>query len=195
MKLMNRLFIVVAVAGTFFAASCNKDNKAPGDPGSTIILADEVTGTYSGDLKNSTTNQTQPATLTVSAVNDTVVTLHCVATDFDTTITLRLYENGDKMMVCYTGQNFSNQYGHDLDESRDFCNNKPNGWENDWCHDHNCWNNGDQWNAWTNHQNAQHQENDVHFGDFDLNNNACDYSFQVNTGNTTWSQSFTGVKQ
>ena len=191
---MSKFFIGAAIAGLFFATSCNKDNMDPGDPITPVKLANKVAGTYNGNITNTATNQTKPATVTVTAVNDSVVSIHCVADGFEQTHTLRLYDNNDKVMVCYTGQEFEGEYGHHLDDETDFCNNQPDGWENDWCMNNNCWYQGDDSNAWTNHMNTQHDQNDVHYGDFEPGNNACNYDFKVVDGNSTYFQSFTGTK-
>ena len=71
--------------------------------------------------------------------------------------------------------------------------------------DGNCWGNmnqgwgnsnwagTDQWNAWTNHMNTQHNQNDNHFGGFKPNMNSCIYKFSVQNS-TNYFEVFEGVK-
>ena len=190
MKTINKILVAGLIAITVFAVSCKKSDNNPGDQ----TLAGTVTGTYSGQLKNSQTNQTSPATLTVTALNDSVISMQCVADHFDTTVTLMLYENYDSIMLCYTGQDFRNQYGHDLD-NHNFCNSKPNGWDNGWCEEHNCWGGDDHWNAWTNHLSTQHTKDDPHYGAFNPGAGSCEYSFPVNTNKSPYIfETFKGSK-
>jgi len=186
-------FAIVLIASAVIISACNKDETKDVDPVNES-LASNVEGTFTGTLKNTNTNQSRPATLTVTVLNDSVVTMHCIADNFDSSTTVRLYQNYDSIMVCYTGQNFYNQYGHNLNNN-DFCNSMPNGWSNDWCNNNNnCWGGEDHWNAWTNHLNTQHNENDPHFGGFNTESMSCYYSFLVNNINTNHSELFEGTK-
>jgi hypothetical protein len=189
MKGLNKIFIISAFASLFFGTSCEKNQEAGGVDSN---IAEQTIGTYSGNLINSASGLSQPATLTVNAKNDSVITMHCVANGFDTTVTLRLYENNDKISVCYTGDDFREKYGHHLDNN-DFSHSKPEGWNNNWCHDHNCWSNGDEWNAWTNHLNTQHNQNDAHFGDFNLKDKTCSYKFLLGSNKAEFYETFNGV--
>jgi len=194
MNKWNNIFWIVAITGLLFM-SCEKDNKTPaGNINDTpIVLADEVVGNYSGLIVNSSTDQSQSAVLVVNAINDSVVTLSCIANGIDTTIMVQLYENSQQINVCFLGQDFYNQYGYNLNNN-DFCTSKPEGWNNDWCMNNNCWGGQDQWNAWTNHQNSQHNQGDVHFGGFDLENISCNYGFQFSSPDSSWIETFTGTR-
>jgi len=199
------LLIVLGVLSTIIFSSCNKE-EIPNVITDTKSLGSEVVGTYTGTLKNSSTNESRTATINVSMQNDSLVQLQCLATDFDSTITLQLYQNNDNIMVCYTGQDFYNEYGHNTN-NYDFCSSKQSGWMNNgWMNDDNCWGNSnnnwgndswagnEQWNAWTNHMNTQHNQYDFHYGGFNLSENSCNYSFNINIDGASYSEVFQGVK-
>ncbi len=191
MKKISRILFLTFVASALLFAACSKNNTTP-----TGSLAGSVQGTYSGQLKDSRTNQTGTATLTVTAQNDSVVTMQCTGSQFDTTLTVMLYQDYDTIMPCLTGQDFYNQYGRYLN-SRNFCTSKSNNWNSgNWGSNNNTWwgNGKDQWNAWTNHMNTQHQPGDQHFGMFNPGVDSCTYTFQVSTGDSLYYQTFSGVK-
>lgn len=200
-KAISKIFVLGVLSAVIFT-SCKKDE----DPDVSNLLASEVVGTYTGTLKNSTTNVGETAIITVTIKNDSLIQLHCMADNFDSTIILQLYQNYDSIMVCFTGQNFYNEYGHNTN-NYDFCNSRQSGWmNNNWMNDGNHWMNhntnwgntdwagNDQWNAWTNHMNTQHNQNDLHYGGFNPSMNSCNYRFQMSNGNTHYYEFFTGVK-
>ncbi|WP_430971581.1 hypothetical protein [Sunxiuqinia rutila] len=200
MKNTKVIFLMVAVVGFLFY-SCNKEEETPLDN----TLASSVIGTYTGTLKSTATNQSSPATLNVTLINDSLVSMHCLSYNFDSTFTMQLYQNYDSIMVCHTGQEFYNEYGHNRN-NYDFCTNRQSGWENNaWMNDGNCWGNmnqgwgnsnwagTDQWNAWTNHMNTQHNQNDNHFGGFNPNMNSCIYKFSIENS-SNYLKVFEGVK-
>jgi hypothetical protein len=200
MKNIKVIFLMAAVIGFLFY-SCNKEEEAP----LPNTLASSVIGKYTGTLKSTATNQSSPATLNVTLINDSLVSMHCLSYNFDSTFTMQLYQNYDSIMVCHTGQEFYNEYGHNRN-NYDFCTNRQSGWENNaWMNDGNCWGNmnqgwgnsnwagTDQWNAWTNHMNTQHNQNDNHFGGFNPNMNSCIYKFSIENS-SNYLKVFEGVK-
>lgn len=204
MKNLRNSFLFALTIGVFVFTSCKKEDTVNNTADS---LASEVVGTYSGTLKNSTTNQSKVATITVTRQNDSLVTMHCVAGSFNTTVSIQLYQNNDSVLSCYTGQYFFNEYGHNTN-SYDFCNNQQSGWTNDrWMNDDNCWGNNNidwgnsswagnnQWNAWTNHLNTQHNQNDHHYGGFDPTTNTCYYEFSTLNNSSVYFEIFEGTKQ
>ena len=72
MKNIKVIFLMAAVIGFLFY-SCNKEDEIPLNNS----LASSVVGTYSGTLKSSTSNQSNPATLNVTFINDSLVSMHC----------------------------------------------------------------------------------------------------------------------
>lgn len=205
LKRRTLLFLILVILITFFHASCNKQETSI-DKTANNTLAAKVIGTYSGTLKNSTTYNSTQATLTTTSLNDSLVSIHCIAFGFDTTISVQLYQNYDSIMFCFIGQDFYNAYGHNRN-NYDFCHSKQSGWmNNNWMNDgnwmgnmmhnwgNNSWAGNDQWNAWTNHMNTQHNKNDMHFGGFNHILKSCNYRFYMHSGNTHYFEIFNGVK-
>jgi hypothetical protein len=195
-----QLILVLGVLSLLILSSCEKEE---------IInesLASKIIGTYTGTLKNSTTNQSRQATFTVNMLNDSLVSMHCIGNGFDSTVVMQLYQNYDSIMVCFTGQDFYNEYGHNKN-NYDFCSSKKAGWMNNvWMNDGNCWGNynsnwgnnswagNEQWNAWTNHINTQHNQNDTHFGGFNPALNSFNCNFLVHNGSINYFEVFDGVR-
>ncbi len=203
MKNLKKISLIALSASMLMLYSCKKDEV--NEPINS--LASGVIGTYSGTLKNSGTNQSKNATLTVTMQNDSLVRMHCVAQNFDSTVMVQLYENHDSIMACYAGQDFYNEYGHNTN-NYDFCNNQQSGWMNQgWMGDENhygnhnnnwgnsTWAGNEQWNAWTNHMNTQHNKTDRHYGGFNPTANTCFYEFAVLNSGTEHFEIFEGVKQ
>lgn len=190
MNNLKSIFGIALLVGAVTLTSCNKNQDVDNTP-SINPLAKEVVGSYTGTVTNSLSNKTEPATMTVTSTNDTTVSLHCVSNNFDSTITLKLYENSNQLMVCYVNQDFYNEYGK-YPNDNDFCNSKSQGWDNGWCNGNNCWGGNDNWNAWTNHKNTQHSSTDMHYGGFNLDNNSCNYEFVVTNDTVAYSVSFSG---
>jgi len=198
------IILFSSILSVIILSSCEEE-KMPINLSDDYSLASDVVGTYTGTIQNSLTKENKTATLTVTMQNDSLITMHCVAEDFDTTITMQLYQNSDSIMLCSTGQDFYNQYQHDKN-NYDFCYSQQSGWMNEnWMNDSNCWGNdntnwgnsnwagNDQWNAWTNHLNTQHNQNDMHFGGFSLSENTCNYSFLMYNETSNYYEVFEGV--
>ncbi len=135
----------------------------------------EVSGVYLGTLTTEVSNKssfsTIPpiATAVVTMVGDQIE-VHCYSEDFDITIMLDIYENGDTIIPCLTGDDFENMYGHMLGQD-----NHMNG-------------NGTEWMQ---HLNNDHEEGDEHFGSFDMINHSFEYKFIVGASE----YHFQGIKQ
>jgi hypothetical protein len=187
------LFVALVLVNAVIFTSCTKEESSEEETPANESLSSSVEGTYNGTLKNSSTNESRSATLQIVKINDSLVSMHCVADGFDSTIINLLYQNFDSTMVCYSGQDFNNHYGHNLN-NYNFCNSQPNGWNSGWCNTNNCWSGENNWNAWTNHLNTQHDKHDQHFGGFHMNSLSCNYSFPMNIGNTNYFEIFLGTK-
>lgn len=202
-KIVYLLAFLVSIVTVF---SCEKTDEF--DNSSETFIA-QIIGTYHGTLENSVTNQHREATMSVSIVNDSLISMHCTANSFDTTFTMQIYQHYDSIMLCHTGQDFYAEYGHEMN-NYDFCFNQQAGWTNDgWMNNH-CmgggmmgnnpdwgnspWAGDDHWNAWTNHLNTQHKQSDMHHGGFDPSLNSCNYEFHFMNNNTEYSEIFHGLK-
>jgi hypothetical protein len=195
-----KIIPVMAMCAILFS-SCSKDANFTNKNS----LALEVAGTYSGILKNSTTNQSTQATVTTSVINDSLIFIHCFGSGFDTTIKVQLYQNFDSIMFCFTGHDFYDIYGH-YENNYDFCFSKQSGWVNNgWMNNGSCWGNkninwgnsnwagNDQWNAWTNHMNTQHNQHDTHYGWFNSTSKSFNYHFKMHSGSSYYFEIFDGV--
>jgi hypothetical protein len=129
----------------------------------------DVTGTYVGTLtsnlanKSSETMVTKDATVVVNRVGNQIQ-VNCYAEDFDTTIMLGTYNHNDEVMVCLTGEEFENMYGHMLGQGHMNGNMQNNGTE------------------WMQHLSNEHQEGDEHFGGFDMQHHSFNYTFRMSNG-------------
>jgi len=142
------------------------------------VTANDVSGTYEGTLTTvgltsrvSNSQAIIPATVIVSNVGDEIE-VHCTADNFNETIMLDTYENGDEIMVCYTGVDFENMYGHMLGEGH--------------------MENGMQGNTteWMEHLNNDHQAGDEHFGGFNMQDHSFNFLFKTSNGD----YQFQGIK-
>ena len=129
----------------------------------------DVTGTYVGTLTSNLANKsseiavTKDATVVVNRVGNQIQ-VNCYAEDFDTTIMLGTYNHNDEVMVCLTGEEFENMYGHMLGQGHMNGNMQNNGTE------------------WMQHLNNEHQEGDEHFGGFDMQHHSFNYTFRMSNG-------------
>ncbi len=179
MKKWKGIVMVGALALTVIATSCSKKVPLKKD------LLSQIAGTYKGTLENST-GLKYDGTADVSAVNDSVVQIHCYDQNgFDTTFVMEYYGDGDSVMLCNTGEDFFNQYGHEMTGQ------------------HHMWDNtsgnmmgggmGSMSNDdWQQHMSSQHQPGDEHFGSFDMDNGMFNYLFEMK--NSAQSKSFSGKK-
>lgn len=129
----------------------------------------DVTGTYVGTLTSNLANKsseivvTKDATVVANRVGNQIQ-VNCYAEDFDTTIMLGIYNHNDEVMVCLTGEEFENMYGHMLGQGHMNGNMQNNGTE------------------WMQHLNNEHQEGDEHFGGFDMQHHSFNYTFRMSNG-------------
>lgn len=174
MKNLKSIIIVGIIGITVIATSCSKKTEPPKND----IIA-QVVGTYKGTL--ATGSVEHDGTTDVSAVNDSVIQIHCYdQDDFDTTFVMEMYENGDSVMLCNTGEDFYSQYGHYM-MGRHHMSDDMMG------------NMGSMDNDWQQHLSSQHQPGDKHYGDFDMDNGTFNYSFEMGNGMQT--KIFSGRKK
>ena len=140
------------------------------DTSDSITSNNDVSGTYVGTLTaintagRGNTEAVIPATTIVQNVGNQIE-IHCVGENFDETLMLDLYENGEQMMVCFTGEAFEEMYGHMLGGGNMVGGNMQG-------------NN----NQWMQHLNNDHEESDEHFGGFDMQHHSFNYTFKMNNG-------------
>lgn len=151
---------------------------------------ESIIGTYSGTISNDNTpNAVFDATAVVTIGLDSIVQVHCYSEYFDTTIMLNTYHYSDSIMVCNTGQDFFNEYGHHQSENSNNCNemmHNENGMmgnvENSSC-------------EWDEHIMNDHDDGDMHYGRFSLLDNSFNYDFKMHSNGLDYFKKFRGVKQ
>jgi len=170
MKSLKKLSILILAVLTIAFVACKKEETETN-------LTNGLTGTYEGALTTNGLKGTSPATANITAVNNYTIQVHCFGDEIDTTIMLELYEDGNMMRVCFTDDDFYNEYGHH--ESND----------------HHMMGNNGGWTNWSQHMNSGHQGNDKHYGYFNMDNHQFDYTFNVTTPSATYTQQFVGAIQ
>jgi hypothetical protein len=147
-----------------------------------VINDEDFTGTYIGTISTDILNKSSKADTSIPAIADISmfgdqIQVHCYAEDFDTTIMLDIYHDGNNIMVCLTGDDFENMYGHMLGQGHmggGMMGHMQNN-ESEWMH----------------HLNDEHQEGDEHFGNFNMQHHTFNYTFQMNEGDFH----FQGIKE
>ncbi len=143
----------------------------------------EITGTYVGYYSNASLSVTHDSTAQadIAKAGDGEISVHCYGEALDTTFMLNYYEQNDSVMVCLTGQEFENMYGHTLGNGHTMggmMGDRPNN-ETEWMH----------------HLNDEHKEGDKHYGLFDMNHNSFDFIFYMGNGDSNSQIGFHGIKK
>lgn len=171
MKNQKIFLITVLFVIPLLFASCKKDKTD-----STADLTSEVTGTYKGSITPSDSlANSKDAIIEISKVDESTVQLNMMSEHIDTTFMLNLYENADSIMVCLTGEQFNNEYGHHLDE------------------DHHMMGDNNHMD-WDHHMDEQHEPGDMHYGGFDIERHTFSYRL-VPGGQSYVSYQFEGIKE
>lgn len=175
---MKALKIVLSIAMVASIASCNMNNQQL-QPN----LSNQIIGTYKGNLTSSLSQNAISATAEITSVNDYTIHVHCYNSNIDTTLTLGLYPDANNMMrVCFTGDDFKNQYGHNMSASSQMMgNNQMMGYM------------GSQV-SWQQHMSSQHNSGDEHYGYFDMNAKTFSYTFKFMGNASSYTQHFIGKR-
>jgi len=100
-------FGMMMILATIVFTACNNADE---------ISENTIEGTYTGILTNKSATGTiigtSNATADISKTSDELIQVHCFGTGIDTTFMLNYYVNNDSIMVCLTGSDFQNTYGH-----------------------------------------------------------------------------------
>jgi hypothetical protein len=156
-QIIKTFMIVISITAVILFLSCEKSDD---------LNNNDVTGTYVGTLTSNLANKSSETSIIQSATAVVLrfgnqIQVHCYTEDFDTTVMLDIYDHNDEVMVCLTGEEFENMYGHLLGQGH------MNG---------NMQNNGTDWMQ---HLNNEHQEGDEHFGGFDMQHHTFNYTFRM----------------
>jgi hypothetical protein len=162
------ILFVITIVAVAFLASCRKTPQQP------LSKAAAVSGTYSGSITSDGVKTTSVAH--VEPLTDSTVSIHCFddSLGMDTTFVMQLFENGDSVMLCSTGEDFYNQYGHNMYDMMDDMMGSSGMTE------------------WERFMDAQHDPGNGHYGSFDRMNGHFNYPF---TEGDTVMMTFFGTRQ
>lgn len=169
---MKTFKILLAITMAVTIASCSNMNDDPVRPN----LASQVAGTYNGMLTSGLSETETPATAEITTVNDYTIQVHCYSADVDTTFSLELYQDEDMMRVCFTDNDFTSQYGHEMSANHHMMGGMGN------------------WTSWQQHMNVEHSPDDEHYGYFDMSSGIFNYMFDLPGASDGDSQYFTGKR-
>ena len=161
----------MTVAAILSMTACDK-NQSDNDN-----YLNKVTGSYSGNFSSQGTFKSA-GTAVVTDEPDEQLQIHCYGDFMDTTFIMDAYEDGDSVMVCNTGEDFYNEYGH-MGSGHNMM-----GMMSD-----------DEENEWMMHLQQDHQPGDMHYGGFDMNHHTFDYHFKMMQGDSTVYVDFHGMRQ
>jgi hypothetical protein len=175
MKKMKSFGMMMILATIVFTACNNADKDSE----------NTIEGTYSGILTNKSATGTiigtGSATADISKTSDGLIQVHCFGTSIDTTFMLNYYESNDSILVCLTGSDFQNTYGHMMGQGHmmggmmgDI---KPGQTQ------------------WQHHMADEHKPGDVHYGGFNMMSNTFGYTFHKRDGNNHVIMNFEGTKK
>lgn len=178
MKNIFKLSLIILV-GTLVFVSCSKSDQTTDQ---------SIEGAYAGSFSTSNTLKGAQlalagdikGTAVVSMINSKQIQVHCFGNAMDSTFILDIYNYGDSMKVCMTGNDFKNQYGHMMGQGSGMGGTSMMG------------NNS---TAWVQHMNQEHKAGDVHFGGFNMMNHDFDYTFKQKAGSSSAFLKFHGNKQ
>jgi len=160
--------------------SCEKSD----DPAS-IEIEGEYIGSFSSSSSLKSTSagnlDEDPGTAVVSMMGDMQIEVHCFGEEIDTIFMLDYYNHNDSVMVCLTGDDFTNMYGHMLGDGH-----MSGGMMGDI---------SDGESEWMHHMDDEHTNGDEHFGGFDMRDHSFTYTFEMMDGSTPYYLKFHGVKQ
>ncbi len=106
----NSIFYLLTLA-LFLFTSCNKNSSKPD--------MSSIVGTYDGSIRYSSNNNNASATAEVTELNEYAVNVHCYSTNFDTTFTMDIYQEGNTV-YCNNGSHKNTQ----MDKMHKHCTNE-----------------------------------------------------------------------
>lgn len=147
------LLILTLFLSITLLSSCSKEDL-------TLQYLNEVVGDYSGYIvyDNGNNIDSFEATGEVIKNNDYQVTFNCQSSIMDTTLILDVFDNGDRLEMCLTGDDFNQMYGHPQGERH-------------------MGHMGRNQNGWQHHMDDEHDQNDEHYGGFHHGDGAMEFTF------------------
>ena len=147
-----------------------------------------IEGTYEGSFSKSTSlksallegNGDHDGIAEVTMMGENQIQVHCYGNEIDSTFMLDYFEHNDSVMVCLTGHDFENTYGHMSGEYH-----MSGGMMGDI---------GSGETEWMHHMNDEHDEADEHPGGFDMANGTFSYAFRIMDNLKPYYLNFHGIK-
>ena len=144
----------------------------------------DVEGTYIGSFSQSTNlkaevldvNNENNGIAKVLLMGEGQIQVHCYGDDFDTTFMLDVYAHNDEYLVCQTGSDFQNEYGHAKGSGH---------------MDHM----SNSLTEWMHHMDDEHEDGDDHFGGFNMQDGTFTYSFRMTDDLSPYYLKFHGIKE
>ena len=165
---------LVLVAVLIGVSSCERADELP---------IPDLAGIYIGpfstsvSLKNSTVKNSilGNGVAEVTHIDDKTFLIHCYGDEIDTTFMLDVYENNSEYLACQVGSEFQQEYGHTKGAQHMGHMRYP---QTEWMH----------------HLADDHEDDDKHFGEFNMEDGFFMFSFRMVEGFTPYFLNFQGVK-
>lgn len=171
--------IITTVLSMVVLAACEKSED---------VSVQEIEGTYVGTLTgfDNTKSETavsnnEDAIAEIRKTGKELIEVHLYSERMDTTFVLNYYEHNSSVLVCLTGDDFENMYGHMLGQGH-----IKGGMM------------GDMQNSeteWMHHLNDEHQDGDDHFGGFEMQTNTFEYQLNMMGGINSYNLKFEGIRK
>ena len=174
-----RLIAMIAGVAMLTVTACEKTDNDSRESVEGIYAGTLSSGNKSADALNSS-NEEYEVTAEVSMTSNDQLEVDWDSQHMDTTIRFNHYNHNDSVLICFTGEDFENMYGHMLGEGH-----MSGGHMSD-MHD------GET--EWMHHMADEHDEGDEHFGGFDMQHHTFTYHFEMMDGDTPYSLTFQGDK-
>lgn len=169
---------MVAIA-IFGLAACEKSESPIGE---------SLEGTYVGTLTNQdglkggsvVSKSEDDAIAEITKFGKETIEVHIYNVELDTTFLLNYYKYMNNVEVCFTGDDFKKMYGHMLGQGH-----MNGGMMGDMQDDE---------TEWGHHLNDEHQNDDEHFGGFDMEDHTFRYRLTMMEGGVPYDLQFQGMR-
>jgi len=155
-----------------FMLSCQNEESNP-----VMSFTESIVGTYKGTITKSGSGNVFEAMADVIKSDNNIVEIHCYSDLLDSAFVMEVFENGDSLALCNIGDDFTNQYGH----SR--------------MNEHHMMGNSGEKENWKHHMDEEHDQDDDHFGGFNMNDHSFFYEFEMEDNHGGFTLEFKGKKQ
>ena len=168
-KFMTGLILSVVVLGVI---SCENTNESPIKVEGTYIGSFSRLTSLNGTIVEGSDINDGTAVVTLSG-NDGVL-VHCYGGEIDTTFLLDMYPYEGDFLLCQTGDQFQQEYGHQKGERH-------------------MGHMGSSQTEWMHHLEDDHAEADEHYGEFNMRDGAFNFTFRMMEGNAPYYLKFHGI--